>query len=82
VIAALLVLGLLTQALPADRYGLVLVRHADTVAVERVTRDAAGLAEEILVPGQARLTVSAVTDLAGCVTSVTVQTFPWGSAPA
>ena len=79
-IRALLALGLLAQQPPFDRYGLVLVRQADTVAVERVTRDAAGLVEEIFVPRQARLTVSAMTDPSGCATSVTVAVFPWGSA--
>jgi dienelactone hydrolase len=80
-VIASLALAALTQAPPAVSYGLVLVRQADTVAIERVTRDAAGLREEILVPGRARLLVVALTDADGCVASATVSVFPWGSAP-
>lgn len=65
-----------------QQYGLVLTQGADTVAVERITTDEpATLREEILVPNRVRLTVTALRDRDGCVTSATVGVFPWGSAP-
>jgi len=77
----LAMLAFLHQQPAAERYGLVLTRGTDTVAVERVSHDPSGLYEEILIPRQARLVVSALTDADGCAIAVTVSVFPWGSVP-
>ena len=76
----LAMLAFLHQQPAAERYGLVLTRGTDTV-VERVSHDPSGLYEEILIPRQARLVVSALTDADGCAIAVTVSVFPWGSVP-
>lgn len=79
--ALLIVLGVQQAAIPpADRYGLVLVRGSDTVAVERVTREGRVLRAEVLVPNRARLAVAARTDSLGCVREAEVRVFPWGSS--
>lgn len=64
-----------------ERYGFVLLRGADTLAVEKFTRDAASLRGEVLVPRRARLAVSATTDAGGCIGAVSVAVFPWGASP-
>ena len=65
-----------------EPFGLVLTRGADTIAVERVAAsDPTALREEVLVPNRARLSVTAVRDADGCITSATVAVFPWGAAP-
>lgn len=64
-----------------ERYGMVITSGADTVAVERVTRDATSVRSEIFVPARARLEVSAAVGADGCVTGAVVSVFPWGAAP-
>jgi uncharacterized protein len=72
----------LALAAPAqESYGFVLTQGTDTVGVERVTRDRAGLHSEILDPGRARLSVSAVVDSHGCVREAVTAVFPLGSGP-
>lgn len=78
---AMMVMALAVAPPAVDSYGLVLTQGADTVAVERVTRERASLRSEILVPGRARLVVSAATGGAGCVQEAAVAVFPWGSGP-
>lgn len=72
---------LAAQLPPGERYGYLLTRGGDTVALERVTRGPAGLQDEILVPGRARLVVSVVADGRGCVREGSVTVYAWGSAP-
>lgn len=69
------------QLRPASRYGYLLTRDGDTVALERVGREGASLADEILVPRRAKLVVQALMDARGCVQEGSVAVFAWGSAP-
>jgi len=69
------------QADQTERYGVIVTRGADTVAVERVLRGAAMVRSEVFVPGRARLEVAAGIDGAGCVSGAVVSVYPWGSAP-
>lgn len=63
-----------------ERYGIVLTRGTDTLAVERFTRDATGLRGEVLVPRRARVIVSATTDAGGCILSISLAVYPWGAS--
>jgi len=63
-----------------ERYGLVSLSGKDTLSVETVTRRTGQLTSEVLVPNRARLSVTATLDSDGCVTGVTEDVFPWGSA--
>lgn len=78
--ATALLAGAASSAAP-DRYGIVLTRGADTLAVERFTRDASGLRGEVLVPRRARVVVSAATDADGCIRSISIAVYPWGASP-
>jgi dienelactone hydrolase len=78
---ALLLLSLLAlQAQQVERYGLITRNGADTVSVERVTRRPGEIAAEVFVPNRARLSVVATLTSDGCVTGLTQDVFPWGSA--
>lgn len=63
-----------------ERYGLVTLNGRDTVSVERVTRRPGQVVSLVLVPNRARLAVTATLDADGCVTGLTEDVFPWGSA--
>ncbi len=62
-----------------ERYGMVVLRGADTLSLEQVTRTATELRVGILVPGRARLSVLAALGPGGCVTGAVVDVYPWGS---
>lgn len=64
-----------------ERYGMVVMRGTDTLAVERVTRDATSARSEVFVPDRARVEVVAGIDEKGCVSGAVASVFPWGSAP-
>lgn len=71
---------MLQEAQQVERYGLVTLDGKDTVSVETITRRAGELTAKVLVPDRARISVVATLGRDGCVTAITEDVFPWGSA--